>query len=139
MSRFEIGAEVCWLPADDLKVYNTDEDATEKGQVAGFNQITGHVIVEWESDWMRRRHPQIAESELHTAEELKAKVAQLEKEYDDLAKVIGDKVKEAAEKLNEASAIADQHGRDLSSLHDIVRPMMGAMRNAGWRTSALHC
>lgn len=135
MNKFEIGSRV----VEDFDKWNPDEDDTERGEVVGENVKNGHVFVKWDSDWRKPNPSEADPSTLIPEAEADAKLSRLEKEYSDLAKQIHEKVTAAAAMLNEASALASASNLELSEMHDAVRPMMHALRNGGWRTSALHC
>lgn len=133
--KFEVGARV----VRHFDRWNPDEDDTERGEVVGLNPKTGKLIVNWENWRGVTEVKEWDEATTLSEEDANAKLSKLEEEYNAVAKAALDKVTAAAKLLNEASAIADAAGLELASMHDAVRPMMSAMRGAGWRTSALHC
>lgn len=139
MSRFEVGVRVGTAAKRDLEQWNPDEDSSLYGEVIGVKN--DKVYIKWDGDWHKPNPEEMNanDSTLFLEADLKDKLSELEKEYSSYADQIFEKVQEAAKLLNEASGIADSHGRDLAKMHDLVSPMLGAMRNAGWRTSALWC
>lgn len=69
----------------------------------------------------------------------KAKVKQLDADFDVLEEKIKGKLQQAAELIGEAEAMADANGEMLSELHEATYPLMNALDNAGWATSSLSC
>ena len=135
MNKYEVGDRV----VEDFDKWNPDEDDTERGEVVGENAKNGHVFVKWDSDWRKPNPSEADPANLIPEKDADAKLSQLEKEYNEVATAAYEKVKAAADLLNEASSLVNARGLELADMYDTVRPMMHAMRNAGWRTSALHC
>ena len=137
MSKFEVGNRVGRSEELDEDEWNPNEDLSYRGEVIEVNG--NKVFVNWDDDWQKKNPEEIYESELMLESEMDEKLSELEKEYNAWVGPIAEKVKEAAKLLNEASNLADANGKELANMHDAVSPMLGAMRNAGWRTSALWC
>lgn len=120
--------------------WNPDEDTTLYGRVVGYNETNGRVFVKWDGSYYKDKLPyEVSEEDLLTEKEAERENARLEKEYNKFAKPIEKKLEQAAKLLREANEIADEHGKDLSQMHDLVGPLVSAMDDAGWRTSALWC
>jgi hypothetical protein len=107
-----------------------NDDHSNKGTVIGHPVSNPEMIaVEWDNgelskvsfDWVEK----IDES--------------LEKDF----KEIEDKLKQAAELLNEAQALAEKQGTDLNTLHydgEIsFTEMFRALDNGGWSSSSMRC
>lgn len=125
--------------------YNEYEDDSVRGVVIAdptTDPLTGkgRVYVEWDRNyWRHNKQEELSVDLLVSEEEGDAIIAQLEKEFNELQDKVALKVKEAANLLSEAGAIAESGGRELSDMHEAIRPLLNAMDNAGWRTSSFNC
>jgi hypothetical protein len=65
--------------------------------------------------------------------------AQLEREFEACRGPIAYKLAEAAKALDEANKMAGATKHNLQDFYDDVRPLMNAIRLAGWRASQFSC
>lgn len=65
--------------------------------------------------------------------------ALLEKEFEEVRGPIAYKLAEATKALNEANEMAAASKHNLQDFYDAVRPLMNAIRAAGWRASQFSC
>lgn len=65
--------------------------------------------------------------------------AQLEREFEACRGPIAYKLAEAAKALDEANKMASATKHNLQDFYDDVRPLMNAIRLAGWRASHFSC
>ena len=64
----------------------------------------------------------------------------LEKEFEEVEKLLGDKIRMAVQLLEESNKIAKAAKLQLSRLGSLVDPLEVAIREGGWRTSSWkHC
>jgi hypothetical protein len=139
MKTFEKGARVVLVAESNLTTHNEyeDDDCT-RGVVKSVDK-DGKLTVKWDSSWRTTNPSKHDASELMAEEEANKILDKLEAEYEVWAGPIREKIKEAAKLLAEADKLANKQKRDLTEMHEIVGPLIGAMDDVGWRTSSLSC
>jgi hypothetical protein len=112
-----------------------------KGKIGG--PLNGsHVLVEWDNGHISKVDIKHLLSEVAGSAEnqrLTDESERLEREWEAVESACTEKLKQAADLINEASGLAGSKGKDLTDLRDAVYPLERAMGNAGWRTSSWNC
>jgi hypothetical protein len=138
MKTFEVGTRVVLVEASNLDTYNVDEDDTTRGVVKSIDEA-GKLLVKWDDSWRKPNPEKVLADALITEAEADQILSKLEEEYEVWAAPIRAKIEESAKLLKEAGKLADKQNQDLAELHDLVGPLISAMRSVGWRTSSLSC
>lgn len=121
------------LPADKGKIVSAVSKHSTDGDC---------VIVEFDEDYIEKlplsflvneKNGMIAEALL-----VNQKLT-LEKEFEEVEKQVGDKIRMAVQLLEESNKIAKAANLQLSKLGSLVDPLEDAIRQGGWRTSSWHC
>ncbi len=131
---FTVGQRVCLR----FHKHNQWEDDRLYGEVVAHNEKHNKFFVKWESNWHKPNPEEVEPAKLMTEEEAESTFNKLEEEFNVVADQIEAKMKAAALLLNEANLIAEAASMNLSEM-DAASPLLGAMRNCGWRTSGLSC
>ena len=136
MNKFKVGDRVMDPDRSNLEEWNEYEDDTTRGVVESIDP-EGKVHVKWDDSWHK--------PSTHNADDLISEaegdkiLAKLEKDFEKWAGPIRKKIELAAKYLSEAGELANKQNKDLSEMHEIVGPLIGAMDDLGWRTSSLSC
>lgn len=138
MKTFEVGQRVVLVEASNLETFNPDEDDSTRGVVKSVDDPS-KPLVKWDNSWRKPNPEKVSAEGLITEAEADTILSKLEEEYEAWATPIREKIKESAKLLQEAGQLADNQNQDLAQLHDLVGPLIGAMRSVGWRTSSLSC
>jgi hypothetical protein len=136
MSKFKVGDRVVDPDRSNLEEWNEYEDDTTRGEVTAVGE-DGKISCKWDDSWHKPSTHNA--DDLITEAEADKILAKLEKEFEKWAAPIRKKMEQAAKLLSEAGELASAQGKDLSELHEIVGPLIGAMDDVGWRTSSLSC
>lgn len=111
-------------------------DDPDYGTITSINGTKAQV--DWDDYCFLGSKPVDIKHLLHE-DEMKKYAAQLEEEFDGVAKELHSKMKEAAKIIKEADKIARKHGNKLAYVYDAIDPLYEAMNKAGWRTSSFGC
>lgn len=134
--NFSVGDRVVLVARSNLKEWNEYEDDTTRGVVTAISE-DGKVSCKWDDSWVPPGNYNA--DELITEAKADKILATLEKEFEKWAGPIRKKIELAAKYLAEAGELANKQNKDLSQMHEIVGPLIGAMDDLGWRTSSLSC
>lgn len=130
--------------ADSLS--NIKRLPAEKGKIV--SAVSKHstdgdcVIVEFDEDYIEKipltalvneKNGMIAEALL-----INQKLT-IEKEFEEVERQVGDKVRMAVQLLEESNKIAKAANLQLSRLGSLVDPLEEVISQGGWRTSSWHC
>lgn len=135
---FEVGTRVVWLERSDLKTHNEYEDDVTRGEVKSIGE-DGKYSVKWDDSWVTPNLGKHDASELINEDEADKILSKLEKEFEEWAGPIREKMEAAATLLEEAAKMASKKKRDLTEMHELTAPLINAMDDIGWRTSSLSC
>jgi hypothetical protein len=135
MKKFKVGDRVGW--PDDEMVFNED-DGPSYGTIVEI--VEGNLKVKWDDSSVQQYHGKklFNQNALWTEAKLKKEWSRLEKEFTVLEVKLSKKIDQAAELLLEANKIALEGGRELIDM-EATYSLLNAMREVGWRTSALNC
>jgi len=113
------------------------------GEVIEIIEPSDNLIIKWDEndDYIDEYKPEDGwnAKDFLPEKELKKKYSHLEKEFRTMEKAVKAKVKKAAVIIREANKMTKEHGKTLSELWDVRRPLYDAMDNAGWHTSSFDC
>lgn len=137
-NTFKVGDRVVLPEYSNLESYNEYEDDCTRGEVTGVNS-NGKITVKWDSSWQKPNPSSHDADELMTEVEADDILSKLEAEYEAWAAPIREKMEQAALLLKEAGGLAQGQNKHITELHDIIEPLMSAMRGVGWSTSSLSC
>lgn len=119
----------------DTKVVSRANTARKGVVIANKLRNSNQVAVDWEDGRLER----INVDNLMNAEEL-------EDEFKKLQDAVNEKIRNAAQLIDEANALAAAQGKDLQSFNPQygdslfeTGPLESAMGKAGWNTSSWYC
>lgn len=137
---FEVGQRVVWTERSDLTTHNEDEDGGDvtRGVVKSISD-DGIYSVKLDGGYHKPNPVKLSADKLITEVEADEILSKLEAEFEAWAGPIREKLKQAGEFLKEADKVANEHGRELHQMWDIIDPLTSAMEDIGWRTSSLTC
>jgi hypothetical protein len=120
----------------EITRFNPNEDCVPYGIVTAVSS-NGDCLVKWDSGWRSEKY--VSAAQLMSETESIAFHSKLEAEFKILKDQIVDKMKEAANAIKEAAALADTFECNLNKIDDVTDPLYRAMDSAGWRTSSFDC
>jgi hypothetical protein len=113
-----------------------------KGEVESHKSHGQVVIVEWDSGSLQKvtLRSLITEAE-GVAQDTRIREQQerMEAEWAETETSVTDKLNAAAVLIHEANALASKAGKELYEMYESTGRLMGALDDAGWRTSSLSC
>jgi hypothetical protein len=128
-----------WSSETIVKYFHNDwNECTLIGVVMDKPAKTGKVWVDWEDcDHRSEGSPEEVKMDILT---LFAELPEIEKEYKEACKLIKENMKEAAALIAKSNKLAlAAHAQSLEDMYNAVKPLVNAMDNAGWRSSAWGC
>jgi hypothetical protein len=137
MKKFKVGDRVGWPEDIDEIIYDEDMEPLY-GTISEINE--DKIKVKWDDEWDQKNHGNrlIDPDALLPEAKCKKEWSRVEKEFAALEAKLSKKIDRAAELLLEAKQIASDGGRELLDM-DATYSLLRAMREVGWRTSALNC
>jgi len=133
-NKFKVGDKVVYKNHVHYGAYS---DGFESMTVVDLT-LRGDVII-FQTDWYQgTRKITIDQNELILESEANEKLAQLEKDWNELEPVITGKIKQATNVFHEAVALAAEKGFKVADF-DVMYEVRGMTRSGGWSSSAFSC
>lgn len=136
MKTFEVGQRVVLISGSNLDTHEEYEDMT-RGLVKSIDK-EGSLTVKWDPNWRKLNPSTHVARELMAEDEANKILSKLEEEYNIWAVPVKEKIKQAANLLIEADALAALQNTNIIDM-DAVNPLLSAMEDIGWSTSSLGC